>query len=255
MPPVTPPASPLEWLSASVPKRGHRATENEDALAANAGAMRFAAADGATEGWQSGSWATYLADCFIHRPPTPINFSRWLAAVRNTWTPPAEPTAAAWYAEAKREQGAFSTLLGLSFHSRERGTGLGWKAVAVGDSCLLVVRGGKVETAFPVSDPGKFGTRPPLVPSSRCQPTPEPEWHAGRAERGDLFLLATDAVAAHLLGLVGSTGWERTLATAATCFASRTAAPLVELLQRLQEVLNDDASVLVVRVASPEPSP
>ena len=27
--------------------------------------MRFAVADGATEGWQSGSWAAYLAGCFV----------------------------------------------------------------------------------------------------------------------------------------------------------------------------------------------
>ena len=49
-----------EWISATVPKSGNRPEENEDATAAAPDALRFAVSDGATEGWESGPWATRL---------------------------------------------------------------------------------------------------------------------------------------------------------------------------------------------------
>jgi hypothetical protein len=186
----------LVWASATRPKPGHKPDENEDAVAAAPKALRFAVSDGATEGWQSGGWARRLAGAFVRRPPTPADFDRWLASVRKGWKPP--PAAESWYAEIKQEQGSFATLLGVEFKPA-KGRGLVWKAVAVGDSCLVAIREGKVELAFPVADVAEFGSRPELVPSSAAVKCPEPQWLTGRAGPGDLFLLATDAVAAALL--------------------------------------------------------
>src|SRR5213078_4855609 len=79
----------LRWSVASVPKPGHRPDENEDAAAGDPAARRFAVADGASEGWQSGRWAARLAAAFVRRPPAPADFPRWLAAVRKSWKPSA----------------------------------------------------------------------------------------------------------------------------------------------------------------------
>ena len=81
----TSPAPP--WVTATIPKPGNRPEENEDAAAADAARLRFAVSDGATEGWQSASWAQRLARSYIRRPPTPADFPGWLATVRK-WSPP-----------------------------------------------------------------------------------------------------------------------------------------------------------------------
>src|SRR5436305_1650294 len=99
------------WFAASVPKPGSRAEENEDATAADAKRVRFAIADGATEGWQSRAWANHLASAFIRHPPGPADFPKWLEKIRRNWKPQASGNEA-WYASVKQEQGSFATLLG-----------------------------------------------------------------------------------------------------------------------------------------------
>ena len=94
-------------------KRGNRPHENEDAAVVDASTGRFAVSDGATESWESRSWATALAHAYVRQPPQPKAFGAWHAAVRREWTPPSVPESAPWYASIKRDEGAFATLLGL----------------------------------------------------------------------------------------------------------------------------------------------
>src|SRR5438552_1045407 len=130
---MKPPAPSLHWASALRPKPGNTAAENEDATATDG--LRFAVCDGATEGWQSGEWASHLAGLFVRRPPTPADFSEWLAAARNRWKPTVPKEAVPWYVEAKRAEGSFATLLGVEFRASQKTPGQwAWKAVAVGDS-------------------------------------------------------------------------------------------------------------------------
>jgi hypothetical protein len=236
------------WFAASVPKAGSRAAENEDATAADLKRVRFAVADGATEGWQSRPWAQHLAGAFVRRPPGPADFPKWLAKVRRDWKPKT-PKNEAWYASVKQEQGSFATLLGLEFRRSTDSSGLVWKAVAVGDSCLFILRGDRFEVAFPVSSAAAFGTSPPLVPSSQERECPEPEWLAGWAEPGDLFLLATDAVARLLLDYQMPPRGIPLVAAALQAVTSGSGKPVVQLLGELQTELKDDASMLAVRVA------
>jgi len=236
------------WFAASVPKAGSRAAENEDATAADPKRVRFAVADGATEGWQSRAWAQHLAGAFIRRPPGPADFPGWLAQVRRNWKPKT-PKNEAWYASVKQDQGSFATLLGLEFRRSTDCFSLVWKAVAVGDSCLFLLRGDRFEVAFPVGSAADFGTQPPLVPSSPQRECPEAEWLTGRAEPGDLFLLATDAVSRLLLDSSLPPRRVPIVAAALQAVASGNGKPVVQLLGELQTELKDDASVLAVSVA------
>jgi hypothetical protein len=235
----------VAWISATLAKTGNRDEENEDAVATDAEGLRFALADGATEGWQSGAWAAHLATAYIRTPPGPADFDNWLAATRRGWTPPAVTGSVAWYTEVKQQQGSFAAIVGVEFRRTGEG-GWAWKAVAVGDSCLLQIRGGKLETAFPLASAEGFGNAPPLIGSS-ASPCPPPEWLAGRAEPADLFLLATDAVAAHLMGLKGK-GWDAALSVIRDAITSQDSAGLHEFLRNIQKAHNDDASLIAIRI-------
>src|SRR5262245_25591140 len=127
-----------DWISETLSKSGHRPEENEDAIASAPEKSRFAIADGATEGWESGAWAAHLAHAYIRRPPSPADFPQWLAASRTAWRPRTTSGQAAWYAAEKQEQGSFATLVGLELRpAAGDDDSWGWKAVAVGDSCLV----------------------------------------------------------------------------------------------------------------------
>lgn len=239
---------PVEWIAATRAKRGNRPEENEDAhAAAPDGAPRFAVADGASEGWESGPWAAHVAARYVAAPPGPADFAAWLDAARD-WRPGAGPAGAlAWYAEEKQLQGAFATLLGLEL--RPGGpTGWAWKAVAVGDACLFHLSGGALVTSAPLTAAAEFGSRPALLGSARGGPPPDPDWFAGRAAPGDLFLLATDAAAARLLVPAER---PRAEAAARAALAGRTPAPLADWGATVQAATNDDVTVMAILLPAP----
>lgn len=236
---------PPERIVATAPKHGNRPEENEDAAGAAPDGLRFVVSDGATEGWESGPWAERLAAAFLARPPKPTDFATWLAAVRRAWVP-REPTGPVpWYAAVKQEQGSFATLAGLDLRRAGGARGWAWRAAAVGDSCLFHVRGSELLAAFPIDVPAGFGSRPRLVPSAPGSACPEPEWLAGRAAPGDLFLLATDAVAAHVLA---PDGLGPALEAARGALTARDPAPILDWFRAVQSAHNDDASLIVVRL-------
>ena len=183
-----------------LPKEGSTAEECEDAVAFDAGALRFAVSDGATEAFDAGRWAARLAERWVgtSRPPlTAAEFGPWLREQGEWLHASWEGRKLPWYAEEKRRTGAFAAFVGLRLEAR--GRGVSWRALALGDTCLLQRRGRELVAAVPVSGHEAFGSSPPLVPSS------EPLMGAalaqlveaeGRAEPGDVFLLVTDALAA-----------------------------------------------------------
>jgi hypothetical protein len=244
-------AAPVAWAAATRPKVGHRASENEDAIAAAPAALRFAVADGATEGWHSREWADHLAKAYVRRPPEPVRFPEWLADVRRGWTPPLADGAGQWYAEAKEAEGAFAALAGVQLAPRAAGGNWAWKAVAVGDSCLFVVRGDRLLHAFPVESADGFGSRPALVASSPAAAAGDPLWLAGQAEPGDLFALATDRVAEWLLAQAGV--WSRVAGCLRPADPADRREVVTELLDLAQAGRNDDASLLVFAAPAPPP--
>jgi hypothetical protein len=183
---------------------GNSAEEYEDAAAADEGRGRFAVADGATESSFAGDWARSLVDSFIKGPDDPDvmtweTWETWLPPLQKAWQEGVGKRPLPWYAEAKRDQGAFATFLGLVV---EQAAGE-WKAIAVGDSCLFQVRQGRLVLAWPVARAADFGTSPWLVgsrssPEEIARKKQQQEW--GDWEAGDGIWLMTDALAQWFLG-------------------------------------------------------
>lgn len=186
-----------------LPKEGSGAEECEDAVAQSEDASRFAVADGATEAFDARRWAVRLAETWVGAESAPLTveeFRPWLAEqgewLRASW----EGRKLSWYAEEKRRAGSFAAFVGLRLE--ERGRRVRWDAVALGDSCLVQTRGGRVETALPVSSHSEFNSAPPLVPSNesvRETALAKLVSAGGEAERGDVFLLMSDALSAWYL--------------------------------------------------------
>jgi hypothetical protein len=201
---------------------------------------RAAVSDGASDCFLPGVWASELTTAYIEGEDSAVlpSLERPVAA----WRQAAYADPLPWYAEAKRQQGAAATLLGVAF--RPTGT---WAARAVGDSCLFQVRANSLLAAFPLESAGDFHSLPALI---RTPPVPLPPFRVANGEwrPGDDFFLMTDALAAWFLqevetgrepwkwltgfGILGTTG-------AAQAFGSRIAE-----LRRAGRLRDDDVTLL-----------
>lgn len=183
-------------LAIRLTKRGHTEIECEDAVAGPVvrdGVWAAAVADGATESAYARAWAETLASAALDAALEDATLPEAVRLARRTFAARPEATAALpWYAEAKRDEGAFAAV--ASLRVAPDGT---WTAEAVGDCVAMHLRDGRLEAAFPLDDPAAFGNRPALVASLGTEPVVER--HEGTWQPGDAFVLATDALAAHLL--------------------------------------------------------
>ena len=172
-------------------------------VAFDAGALRFAVADGATEAFDARRWATRLAAEWVGAvvaPLTAAEFGPWLKEQGEWLHASWEGRKLSWYAEEKRRAGSYAAFVGLRLEAS--GQRMGWRAVALGDSCLVQRRGGELVAAFPVDSHAAFTSTPSLVPSSehsREAALTRLVEREGCAEPGDTFLLMSDALSAWYL--------------------------------------------------------
>jgi hypothetical protein len=223
------------WQALHLPKRGHSDDEYEDAFAADPEAGRFAVADGATESSFAGPWARLLVERFVAGDE-----AGWLGSSRAAWAAEVDGRPLPWYAEAKRAEGAFATFLGLVL-AREAG---GWRALAVGDACLFLVRDDRLARAFPLGRPEDFGNQPRLLGSRADPHPPAPDETRGDWRPGDLFLLATDALAEWFLRRTRAGGrpWHDLDGLSGEAFAD-----WVERRREQEGLRNDDVTVVAIR--------
>ena len=251
---------PRAWLS---PKSGNRPDENEDnyrvayPLRIGCGgkdAARIALSDGATEAAFAKEWAQILTQDFVDRPPDltdagALNLENWLAPCQAQWNRVVPWEGIPWHGEAKVRAGAVATLLGLTF-SRRPGqlAGLAWQAVSVGDCCLFLIRQDELALAFPLDDAGQFDNAPALLCSNPANQRQLPEaarLAGGDCQAGDVFTLASDALAAWFLAshAKGQKPWQTLLALEKGAWEPWLQAQREERLMR-----NDDTTLLVIQV-------
>ena len=188
-----------------LPKDGAGLEECEDAVGVNVEAGRFALADGATEAFDAGSWARALASGWVGREETPLavgEFREWAAEEGRRFERGWAGRELPWYAEAKARAGSFATFVGLALDAG--GGGVRWRALALGDACLIQRRGSAVVRAWPLADPAAFNSAPALLPSREAAlagALARASTAEGEARAGDCFLLLSDAAAAWFLTL------------------------------------------------------
>jgi len=236
----------LRWHAFSAAKAGNTPEEYEDALAGDPAARRFAVADGATESSFAAAWARLLVEGFIAAAGKPWRNLDWIAPLRQRWASQVDALVLPWFAEAKREEGAFATLLGLAFRP-PRDSHLGtWRAVAVGDCSLFRTRRSRLLTAFPLVASTAFNNRPRLLGSRPAAPPPL-EQAAGRWRPGDRFLLMSDALAQWFLERMEKKADPLgEIATLLSGPSPRTAFPGWIGERRHQGLRNDDITLVII---------
>ena len=216
---------------------------------------RVAISDGASESAFAREWANVLTDAFVAQPPdicglTKGSMGDWLTSAQEQWRVGIPWDQIPWHGEAKARAGAFATLLGLTVGTKAGNSRrLSWRAVAVGDSCLFVVRDDRLRLSFPLEDAAHFDNIPALVcsnPDNAGELWENVRRTAGECVAGDSYILASDALACWFLGRYaeGEKPWKTLLALDASGWAA-----WVEEQRRVGLMRNDDTTLVIIRVA------
>lgn len=243
----------------STHKAGNQPEHYEDAYAFDTRAGRAAVADGASDSFESRDWASTLTQSFVKQPPetTPEAFLEWLTLPSKAWHIVMPWDELPWYAEQKaREVGGLATLVGFYLVPDEaEGDEVPWRALAVGDACLLHLRDNALVQRFPLDTTEAFDSTPALLCTRMEQnqhvlDDGDLDTMSGTCRVGDTFLLATDAMAERLYELadleqlnIGLPDWESVLALVEEDFEG-----LVEQFRDEGLIRNDDVTLLIVRV-------
>lgn len=257
----------LQVQAYTLPKAGTSPDQYEDAFAYDAKACRAAVADGASDSFEARGWATTLTQSFVKKPPTPDRdaFMEWLQIPSRAWHVVLPWDELPWYAEQKaRDVGGLATLLGFFLVRPAESNGsidadIRWRALAVGDACLLHLRDNQLLDRFPIEETEGFNTTPSLL-STRLEhdadvlDAGELQTMDGTCQIGDIFLLATDAMAERLYTLadledlnIGLPDWGSVISLMEEDFEG-----LVEHFREESLIRNDDVTLLIAQVMEKE---
>jgi hypothetical protein len=182
---------------ATVAKDVLRQDLNEDANAI--GDTCIAVADGASESFDSKTWAQLIAHSYIQDPH--IN-ATWAVQRTADYQEKTDLSALSWAQQAAYERGSFTTLLGI----RLLEGGHDVQLTAIGDSLALHIRDSLLIASFPFTTPAEFDAPPHLLSTltSANGFLEEPDWSskactAWAVQPSDQILIVTDAVGHWLL--------------------------------------------------------
>ncbi len=242
-----------------LPREDSTLEECEDAAGIGRRGWSYAVADGATEAFDARRWARRLAESWAGIEPSPplsvADFGVWAVTEGEGLHAAWENLTLPWYAEEKRRGGSFAAFVGLHFAAE--GRRLSWRAIAVGDSCLIQRRNCELRAALPLAEHQDFNSHPVLVPSRAelmKSALGRAVTGAGEAESGDIFLLLSDAIAAWFFELAAAR--HPLIAKFDSLLAASDNVALADLLRRerqAKKLKDDDVAIIRIAVAC-EPS-
>ena len=190
----------LQLRQLLLPKLDHDASECEDAIAFDLHTARFAVTDGATEAFHAQQWARNLAEHWVRNEATLTleEFRSWVATegreLHDSW----KGLTLSWYSEEKARTGSFAAFVGVEIDLKTPS----WKAIALGDACLLHCRDGALLKSLPLARSESFNSTPILVASNAAlheSTMPSAMVDSGVCEDRDVLLLMSDAAASWCL--------------------------------------------------------
>lgn len=184
-------------FAASTPKDVSAPDLNEDAWSHNDSHTCIGLSDGASESFDSRTWARNLVEKYVTDQDVD---SQWVDSVARAYAQTVDFDSLGWAAQRAYDRGSFATLLGLRLV--EDATDL--DVLCVGDSLAVHMRRGVVLATFPFTKPEDLEARPTLVSTRREANTflTEPGFFTRETWGvlpGDVIYAVTDAVAHWLL--------------------------------------------------------
>ncbi|MDP3450131.1 MAG: hypothetical protein Q8R87_06090 [Anaerolineaceae bacterium] len=252
----------LVWKAFSLCKEGNREEENEDAVYPHlvngssliADQFSCAMADGATTSSFSKLWANLLVKESSQSRAASVDFNQAIIAARASWKAALPDTEVPWPTAIKVRQGAFATLMWFHIWQKNGVYPLntlppdhGWTANAVGDTCLFQVVKGKFVSTFPFTQAKDFSNTPDLISTNIAYTRSRAGSISGKWQRGDHFLIATDALSEWMIRKLesGTLTWALVSENLTSLVRFQT---WIRYLRRQSLMKNDDTSLICLTV-------
>lgn len=116
----------------------------------------LAVCDGASESYDSKSWAELLSKKYTEEPASEIT-KEWLTEAIEQYSNKHDFNSLSWSKQAAFNRGSFSTLLGVQFHDNRV------QIDAIGDSVAVIIDDGCYFDSFPYKSSEEFQKHPVLV--------------------------------------------------------------------------------------------
>ena len=246
----------MNFITRTISKEGMLPEENEDAFLFSESNLIFAIADGATESSFSKHWANLLVEDFVYKHESYLTNNAIMPSekMRVFLEEKISTKKLPWYAEEKIKMGASAAFLGIEFNQIAESMDFEWRACAVGDCNLFIIRNNRMELAFPLVNSKEFSTRPTLINSAiefQDQKKNHFKNSQGNLIREDVLFLMTDAIAKWFLERIEkievNPEAENPLNTIELMISSEeNFEKMVGQLREYKELRNDDTTIVKV---------
>ena len=224
-----------------------------------------AIADGLTHSTFQDIWAKQLVNRFIEKPFVPdLNAQKlkdWLEGIQKEWiseiaqVKPSKDKETHFeeIIEIAKDKGAESTFLGMIIQKTSKRQKL--QLFGIGDTNMFLVRNNKIKEKFPVTSVKSFTNRTKALCSIDNPLQEIPESKEVNAKKGDIVILATDALAKWILksANLGQKPWKRILKNKKdiTNFIDKLRKDQVQYekgLARRFGIDDDDTTCIIIRI-------
>lgn len=244
----------------TLPKVGEYETDIQDAFDYSSDRTLVAIADGASTSLWPREWANLLVEHFCHHNQDSIasiyeQWEEWLRPLQEKWRQHSlkskkDPTIP-WYAQGSKDKDHGSaTFVGLKIRPPNQAGEKIWEAFAVGDSCLFQIKANSDEiVAFPLHKSEQFTTVTNCFHSLPEYKSYPPAFEDGLYKEGDIFFLATDALAEWIIKDCENRiyRWKNLISIA-------TKEEFTDFINQLRDdklIKNDDTTLLRLKVVIP----
>ena len=239
-------------------KKAESLDDCQDALEVNKEHSRYAVADGATRSFFPKCWAELLVKHFCERSDLFLsgeNWKEWLVPIQEEWYKRVEERVKArnqFYLtnSFNAREPAVATFIGLEIDKAEGR----WQAVIIGDSCLFH----KSHSGFKshlIERSEDFTNHPEAFASFPERNHYNPKFVDGEIQSGDMFILATDALAKWIVQHEETDQVEEALNHLKRIRTSEQFYSFVDLARDNENIrlVNDDVTLMLISIEETEP--
>ena len=240
--------------SFSLPKRSESEETNQDAIAISPDERVFAIADGVSQSPFSQIWSKKVVNKFIKKPLdiSDLNEQKikdWLADIRKEWGSEIDQgKASELILDIAKKEGGSTTFLGMIIQKKKKKRQK-LQLFGIGDTNMFLIKKneitGKLDVVgWPVTSVESFTDRTKGLSSIDNTLQGIPELKEFDVKRGDIVILATDALAKWILksANLGQRPWSKILKK------KNDIANFIDKLRYTNKIDDDDTTCIIIRI-------
>ena len=240
----------------SLQKRSEKEKINQDAFAISSDERIFAIADGISSAGFSEFWSPLVVKKFIEEPfVSDLNEQKlkdWLEDIRKKWSSEIDQhqsheqtdQANELIMEMTREGGGSTTFLGMIIQEMKKKYQK-LQLFGIGDTNMFLIRNKKIKYSFPITSVESFTDRTIGLRSIDNASQKIPELKEFNAKKGDIVILATDALAKWIFKYYkkgGEYSWKRILKN------KDNIQNFIDELRDAKKIDDDDTTCIIIRI-------